>query len=122
MIVLVLKEKAYRGSRRLFEIYITDLDGNAQDPDSCQVTFQKVGEYSYDSPRGPFTCAKTGGTGYWGYHWSIPGSITLGDWVARFEWSVSGDLGDTEMFFTLKDSIRPYLNPPNQPAGSEVVG
>lgn len=119
---MVLKEKAYRGTRRLFEVIITDLDGNPQDPDSCQVIFQKIGEYSYDSPRGPFTCAKTGSTGYWGYHWSIPDSITLGDWVARFEWSVLDAPGDTEMFFTLRDYIRPYLNQPNLPAGSEVIG
>lgn len=117
-----MKEKAYRGTRRLFEVYITDLNGNPQDPDSCTVLMEKVGEYSYDSPRGPFTCNKTGSTGYWGYEWSLPESITLGDWVAKFGWSASGNLGDAEMFFIIMDYKRPYIHKPYLKAGSEVIG
>jgi len=122
LIGLPLKEKVYRGTRRLFEVYITDLDGNAQDPDSCTVTFEKTGGYSYDSPRGPFICSKVGTTGYWGYYWDVPQSITLGDWIAKFEWCVSSIPGDAEMNFIIKDYKRPFMHEPYLPAGSEVVG
>ena len=120
---MVLKQTAYRGTRRIFEVYITDSQGNAQDPDSCRVTFQEKGAYSYDSPRGPFQCNKTGDTGYWGYTWAIPESITLGDWLAKFEWFINGaPAGDGELHFILKDLIRPYINKPYLPANSEVIG
>ena len=118
---MVLKQEAYRGTRRLFQILVTDLNGNPQDPDSMVVIFRKVGEYSYDSPQGPFTCLKTGGTGYWGYWWNIPESITLGDWVADFQWLATPP-GDGQMFFILKDYQRPYIHKPYLPAGSRVIG
>jgi len=120
---MVLKQKVYRGTRRIFEVYITDSDGNPQDPDSCTVTFEKIGEYCYDSPRGPFTCSKTGSTGYWGYEWKVPESITLGDWVGKFEWKIAGNpAGDGEMFFIIQDYGRPFTNKPYLPCNSEVIG
>ena len=118
----MVKEKAHRGTRRLFEVFITDLNGNGQDPDSCEVMMEKSGEYSYDSPRGPFTCSKTGATGYWGCYWTVPGSITLGDWVAKFVWAASGVMGDAEMLFVIEDLKRPFIHKPNLRAGSEVIG
>lgn len=119
-----MKETVSRGTRKRFETYITDLNGNGQDPDvgSCHVTFTKSGEYGYDSSRGPFPCKSTGDVGWWGYDFFIPDSITLGDWVARFSWTVAG-LPDGEPFeFTIVDKERPYINRGAVAPNVKVVG
>lgn len=117
------KEGVTRGTRKRFETYITDLDGNGQDPDSgsCKVAFTKSGEYTYDSPQGPFACKSTGAVGWWGYDWYMPDSITLGDWIARFTWTVN-EVPDAEDFlFTIVDLDRPWLNRRKVAPATQVV-
>lgn len=105
------KEKVERGVRRRFEVYITDLDGNAQDPDACNIYFEKQGMYGYDSPSKTYACSKTGSTGYWGADIWIPESMTLGDWLAHFEWTKTGQAPNGARFeFTVIDKVRPYIN------------
>lgn len=104
------KEEIARGTTKLFEVYITDKDGNPQDPDTCYLKFVKGGEYSYDSPRGPFSCSKVGTTGYWGIEVLLSESITLGDWIAHFYWYVSGVYGAEKFPFIIVDKVRPYLS------------
>lgn len=118
------KTKVNRGTRKRFEIFITDLNGNGQDPDAgtCELTFVKSGEYGYDSPRGPYECRKTGDTGYWGADIYLPSSMTLGDWVVRYTWQVGG-VDDAEDFeFTLGDADRPYISRTNLAPNVKVVG
>ena len=116
------KQEVARGTRKQFEVYITDADGNPQDPDSCLLTLIKTGEYAYDSPRGPYTCSKTGTTGYWGAEPWISSSITLGDWVGEFTWWING-VPDSEKFpFVIVDKVRPYLSKHPVKTNVEVVG
>uniref|UniRef100_A0A6M3MBJ7 Uncharacterized protein n=1 Tax=viral metagenome TaxID=1070528 RepID=A0A6M3MBJ7_9ZZZZ len=115
------KQEIARGTRKQFEVYITDTSGSAQDPDSCSVSLVKTGEYSYDSPQGPYTCAKTGETGYWGAVVQLSDSITLGDWVARFTWIVSGVSNDEDFPFVIIDKVRPYINQYPLPPNVKVV-
>lgn len=116
------KEEVSRGTRKRFEVYITDLADNAQDPDSCIVLLEKSGEYSYDSPRGPYTCSKTGTTGYWGADVNLSDSMTLGDWTAKFTWLI-GTVYDGEDFeFTVIDKRRPFISQRDAAPNVEVVG
>ena len=122
-------DKVYRGTRKRFEVYITDLKDNAQDlvipPDSCVVNLIKEGEYTYDSPKGPYACTnKRGVTGYYAADVDLSASMTLGNWTAHFDW-VAGGVPDSAFFgFIVEDKIRPFINrrasqiPPNV----EVVG
>ena len=117
-------DKVYRGTRKRFEVYITDLEGKAQDPDTCEVYLIKQGEYGYDSPKGPYVCTKVGTRGYWGADVDLSASMTLGNWIADFDW-VAGGVADGAFFgFIVADAVRPYINrrasaiPPN----TEVVG
>ena len=117
-------DKVTRGTRKRFEIYITDLAGNAQNPDRCVVYLIKQGQYGYDSPKGPYTCKLTGDTGYWGADVFLSESMTLGNWIAHFVWDAGG-VRDTDFFaFIVQDKVRPWVNrragaiPPNV----EVVG
>ena len=99
-----------RGNKRRFEIYITDLDGNPQDPDSCTVQFFKQGMYGYDSPSAKYPCVKTGTTGYWGADVLISRSMTLGDWLAEFDWILNGESNGANFRFIIKEARRPYIN------------
>ncbi|KKM84927.1 hypothetical protein LCGC14_1294210 [marine sediment metagenome] len=119
-----LVDKIYRGTRKRFEVYITDLGGSAQDPDTCEVTLIKEGEYSYDSPKGPYACSKVGNVGYWGADVDLSASMTLGNWTANFDWVAGGVEDDAFFGFIVEDKVRPFINrrasqiPPNV----EVVG
>jgi hypothetical protein len=122
--IRLAKQKVNRGTRKRFEVFITDLNGNGQDPDagSCKLTFVKSGEYGYDSPRGPFDCKKTGDTGYWGNDFFMSPSMTIGDWVARYTWTVAG-VPDAEDFeFTIGDADRPYISRTPLAPNVKVVG
>jgi len=108
---LSVKQKIDRGTKRRFEILITDLDGNPQDPDQCYVFFEKQGMYGYDSPSPTYTCSKTGTTGYWGADIAISESMTLGDWVANFNWYTSlGGWNSSQYTFIIVDTRRPWVN------------
>ena len=107
------KEIVYRGENkpRRFEVYITSLDGETpQDPDSCTVQFFKVGTYGYDSPSPKYTCSKVGTTGYWGADVALSNSMTLGDWLAEYEWVVGGVTNGAGFEFTVKEARRPYIH------------
>lgn len=105
-----IKEEIKRGTKRWFEVYITDLSGNPQDPDSCYVFFEKQGGYGYDSPSPKYTCSKTT-TGYWGANILISESMTLGDWVANFNWYTPLEGWNSSQFlFTVIEARRPYIN------------
>jgi len=117
-------QKITRGTLKRFEVYITDLEGNAQDPDTCEVTLIKQGEYGYDSPKGPYACSKTGNTGYWGADVYLSESMTLGNWVAHFDW-LADSVEDSAYFdFIVVDKIRPYISRygPGIRPNVEVVG
>ena len=105
------KEQIKRGTKRRFEIYITDLAGNAQDPDSCYVFFEKEGSYGYDSPSPRYTCSKTGAVGYWGADIPINNSMTLGDWIANFNWYTAAEGWNSQQInFVIIETRRPYIN------------
>ena len=104
-------EKVERGVRRRFEVYITDLAGNPQDPDSCTVQFFKQGMYTYDSPSPKYTCANTGDVGYWGADVLISRSMTLGNWLAEFDWIKAGqEPNGANFLFIVEESRRPFIN------------
>jgi hypothetical protein len=104
----LVKEKVERGTRKLFRTTVTDTSGNAQDPDSCQVRFEKIGYRSYKEHSQFYTCAKVGATGVWGANITTPDSMTLGDWVARFYW-IKDNVPDNDGFeFTLVRKDRPW--------------
>lgn len=108
------KEEVQRGSRKRFECYITDLatPPNPQNPDSCQVRLEKCGDYAPESPTIWYTCSQTGTDGYWGADVFIPRSWTLGDWIARFRWYISG-VEDGEVFeFVLIRKDKPLDSTP----------
>jgi len=114
-------QKIARGTLKRFEIYITDLEGNAQDPDTCVVTHIKQGEYGYDSPRGPYACSKRI-TGYWYADVPLSSSMTLGNWVAHFIWEKSSVEDSAYFNFIVIDMVRPYINQTNIPPNVGIVG
>jgi len=116
------KEEVTRGTRKTFTVYITDSLGNAQDPNSCTLTLVKEGEYGYDSPLGPYTCSKVGATGYWGADILLRDTMTLGDWVAVFDWVTSVEFDSEEWSFTVVDKRRPWINKRPTPVNVKVVG
>jgi len=116
-----LAQKVTRGTLKRFEVYITDLEGNPQDPDTCEVALIKQGEYSYDSPKGPYACSERA-TGYWYADVPLSDSMTLGNWVAHFDWEKSG-VEDAAFFdFIVVDMVRPYINQPRLRPNVEIVG
>ena len=116
-----MAQKVTRGTRKRFEVYITDLEGNPQDPDTCVVRLIKQGEYSYDSPKGPYACSG-GAVGYWYADVALSASMTLGNWVANFEWE-KDNVEDAAYFdFIVVDMVRPYISRPNIPPNVEIVG
>lgn len=59
---------------------------------------------------GPYVCSKVGGTGVWGANVTIPDSMTLGDWLARFYW-VKSDVSDNDSFeFTVIRKDKPWVH------------
>lgn len=122
-----MAQKITRGTRKRFEIYITALDGSAENPaGGCEVTLIKQGEYGYDSPKGPYTCKQTGNRGYWGADVNLSPSMTLGSWVAHFSWiMIVGGSEDSAYFnFIVEDKVRPYISKyvPGIRPNIEVVG
>jgi len=116
-----LAQKVTRGTLKRFEVYITDLEGNPQDPDMCVVRLIKQGEYGYDSPKGPYTCSERT-TGYWYADVPLSDSMTLGNWVANFDWEKSGVEDAAYFDFIVVDKVRPYINRPRLRPNVEVVG
>lgn len=118
-----MAQKVTRGTLKRFEVYITDLEGNPQDPDTCVVKLIKQGEYGYDSPKGPYTCSERT-TGYWYADVALSASMTLGNWVANFEWE-KDRVEDAAYFdFIVVDMVRPYISKygPGIRPNVEVVG
>jgi len=114
-------QKVTRGTLKRFEVYITDLEGNAQDPDTCVVKLIKQGEYGYDSPKGPYACSERI-TGYWYADVPLSDSMTLGNWVANFEWENEGIWDAAYFDFIVVDMVRPYINQTNLPPNVGIVG
>jgi hypothetical protein len=106
------KTKVRRGTRRRFDVYITDQDGNAQNPDSCVVRLVKQGTRQDDSPIGPVTCALVGTTGHWGASIFLSDTMTLGEWVAKFTWFVSGNQDGEDFEFVIEDLAFPDRDTP----------
>jgi hypothetical protein len=107
---MVVKESVIRGSRKLFRTTITDTSGNPQNPDpgTCFVRLEKVGEYRYDSPSQWYPCVNVGGIGVFGSDIWLPNSWTLGDWLARFRWEISGVVDYDSFEFVLKRKDKPW--------------
>ena len=107
-----VKEEVYRGTRKRFEVFITDLSDTATgvDPDSCEVRFWKQGTSQGDSPRGPYTCSKVGETGEWGADVFLSETMTLGDWVAEFTWKIGRKIDRAKNIYTVADPVTPYQN------------
>ena len=105
-----------RGERRRFQTTIKDLSGNEQNPDTgtCILYLRKQGgeATTYDSPRGPFACSQVGGTGIYGADVWIPTTITLGNWIAEFQWEISGEENRGHFVFILIDKQQPYKDNP----------
>jgi len=116
-----LAQKVTRGTLKRFEVYITDLEGNPQDPDTCVVRLIKQGEYSYDSPKGPYACSERI-PGYWYADVPLSDSMTLGNWVANFDWEKRGVEDAAYFNFIVVDKVRPYINQPNLPPNVKIVG
>ena len=121
-----MAQKITRGTLKRFEVYITDLGGEEQDPEGgCEVTLIKQGEYSYDSPKGPYTCEnKSAVKGFWAADVYLSRSMTLGNWVAHFSWrAIVGGPEDSAYFnFIVVDMVRPYINQINLPPNVGIVG
>jgi len=118
-----LAQKVTRGTSKRFQVYITDLTTaeNPQDPETCDVKLIKQGEYSYDSPKGPYTCHRYA-EGQWYADVALSPSMTLGNWVANFEWEKNGVKDAAYFDFIVVDMVRPYINRTNIPPNVEVVG
>ena len=109
---MVVKESVIRGSRKRFQTTITDLSGNPQNPDAntCFVRLEKTGEYTYGSPSQWYQCSSVGTTGQFGADIWLPNSWTLGDYLARFKWEISG-VEDMDSFeWILKRKDKPWVN------------
>jgi len=118
-----LVQNVTRGTLKRFEVKITDLEGNLQNPDTCEVKLIKQGEYGYDSPKGPYTCDKYV-DGYWYADVALSASMTLGNWVANFTWE-KDNVEDAAYFdFIVIDMVRPYISKygPGIRPNVEVVG
>jgi hypothetical protein len=118
-----LAQKVTRGTLKRFEVYITTLEEPPTPgyPDSCDVRLIKQGEYSYDSPKGPYTCSERA-PGYWGANVALSASMTLGNWVANFEWKKDGVTDAAYFDFIVVDMVRPYINQTNLPPNVKIVG
>ena len=107
---MVIKEAIERGTRKRFQVTITDLGGTHQEPDSgtCFVRLEKVGSYDDGSPTIWYLCSKVGGTGVFGADIWLANSMTLGDYVARFKWEIAGVLDVDSFPFTIIRRDKPY--------------
>jgi len=108
------KTRVTRGTRKRFDVLITDQDGNPQNPDSCSVMLIKEGMRQDDSPIGPATCANVGDIGEWGASFNLSETMTLGDWVARFTWYVAGIQDGEDFEFVVEDLVHPYKDQPSK--------
>ena len=107
---MVVKESIERGTRKRFQMTITDLGGTPQDPNTgtCFVRLEKVGSYDYGSPTEWYLCSKVGGDGVFGADIWLENYMTLGDWVTRFRWEIAG-VSDVDSFpFTVIRRDKPY--------------
>lgn len=93
----MVKEEVERGTRKLFKTTLTDTSGNAQDPDTCQLRFEKVGSVYPNEASGWYSCSKISTTGVWGANVTLSDSMTLGDWLCRFYW-VKDNISDHDSF------------------------
>ena len=118
-----MAQKVTRGTLKRFEVYITTLEGTPTPgfPDSCAVTLIKQGEYGYDSPKGPYACSERA-AGYWYADVALSSSMTLGNWVANFEWENEGVWDAAYFDFIVVDMVRPYINQTNIPPNVGIVG
>jgi len=118
-----LAQKVTRGTLKRFEVYITDLGGSPQYPDTgtCGVKLIKQGEYGYDSPKGPYTCSE-GALGYMHADVALSPSMTLGNWVANFTWETSEGEDGAYFDFIVVDMVRPYISRPDLPPNVGIVG
>jgi hypothetical protein len=106
----LVKEEVERGTRKRFQTTITNLAGTPTDPSECYVRLEKVG-YNYSQPPTQwYTCSKVGTTGVWGADISIPDSLTLGDYLARFYWLISGTPDNDSFEFVLIRKDKPWVN------------
>ena len=118
-----MAQKVTRGTLKRFEVYITDTvrTPSPQYPDTCEVKLIKQGEYSYDSPKGPYACSR-GDLGYMYADVALSASMTLGNWVANFEWKKDGVEDAAYFDFIVVDMVRPYINQTNIPPNVGIVG
>jgi len=113
---MVVKESIERGTRKRFQMTITDLGGTPQDPNTgtCFVRLEKVGSYDYGSPTEWYLCSKVGGDGVFGADVWLNNYMTLGDWNTRFKWEMGvppDDYLDDDSFpFTVIRRDKPYDN------------
>lgn len=108
----LVKTTVTRGKQRRFEVYITDMDGIAHDPDVCYLDLIKEGIRRDDSPVGPYSCIKVGATGHWGTDPHLSESMSLGDWIARFFWRINGVPDGEDFNFVVEDLVQPYVDQP----------
>ena len=105
-----------RAERKRFQTTIKDLSGTAQNPDAdtCVLYLKKQGgeARTYDNPRGPFPCSQVGGVGVFGADVWIPETITLGNWIAEFQWKTLGKENRGHFTFIIVDSQQPYKDNP----------
>ena len=112
---MVIKEAVERGTRKSFQTTVTNLSGDATDPDTdtCYVRLEKTGSYDYGSPTEWHLCTNVGAAGTMGQFGAdiwLENYMTLGDWLARFKWEIDG-AEDVDSFpFTLIRRDKPYDN------------
>ncbi len=109
------KDKVPRDTRKRFTVYVTTLAGVAQDPDTCSVRLVKQGTNRGDSPKGPYTCSLVGdvGSGEFAADVNLSESMTLGDWVALFTWTIGNHpsvIDGQPYLFTVTDLVTPYTS------------
>jgi len=105
--------EAPRGTRKRFTVFVTNLAGVAEDPDTCTCLLRKQGTNRGDSPKGPYPCSLVGdaGSGEYAADVNLSPSMTLGDWVATFTWKIGSHpaIIDAQPYlFTVTDLVTPY--------------
>lgn len=102
-----MKDEVQRGSYKSFEVTIRNRAGVLTNPDSCQVRIEKSGSYTPDS-QFPWTDCSLLTLGIWGVDYYIPKYITLGDWVAHFRWTITGQTDEWKFEFTIIRADKPW--------------
>ena len=126
---MVIKEAVERGTRKRFQTTVTNLSGDATDPDTgtCYVRLEKTGSYDDGSPTEWYLCISVGTMGQWYLCTNVGAAgtmgvfaadiwlenyMTLGDWLARFKWEIDG-VEDVDSFpFTIIRRDKPYDSRP----------